>query len=159
MNATWMVMAREFSERLRSRAFLISNGAILALIALSMGLPMLLGGDGVTQLGTLGDDAAMVGRIASSQQEAFDVELELVALGDRTEAEAALEDGEVEAVLLDATTVLAEGGIGPQLEALLANASNAVGVDAALAEAGLDAEERAGLFALDPLTVERLDAE
>jgi len=159
VNTTWMVMAREFSERLRSRAFLISNGAILVLIALSMGLPMLLGGDGVTPLGTLGDDAALVGRIASSQQEAFDVDLELVVLEDRAEAEVALEDGDVDAVLLDATTVLADGGISPQLEALLANASNAVGVDAALAEAGLSGTERSRLFALEPLTVERLDAE
>jgi ABC-2 type transport system permease protein len=157
MNTTLMVMTREFTERLRSRAFLISNGAILALIALSLGLPVLLGGDGVTQLGTVGDQAATVGQIASSQQEAFDLDLELVDLGSRSEAETALEEGEIDAVLLDATTVLAEGGIGPQLEALLANASNSLGVDSALAEAGLSAEERSSLFALEPLTVERLD--
>ncbi|MFP4635847.1 MAG: ABC transporter permease [Nitriliruptoraceae bacterium] len=156
MNATILVATREFTERLRSRAFLISNGAILGILILALVLPTVTGDDDPVTVGHLSGDAAEVGEIAASQQAAFDVEIELTAIEDRSGAEAALEDGEVAAVLLDATTVLADGGLGPRLEALLANASNAVEIETALAEAGLDPDVRAELFAMDALTVEQL---
>jgi ABC-2 type transport system permease protein len=157
MSTTWLVATREFTERLRSRAFLISNGAILLLLLLSLGLPLLFGGGGPTQVGTVGSEAEAVARIAVAQQEAFDSDVELVALDDREAAEEALREGTVEVVLLDASTALADGGLGPQLEALLANASNATRVDAALTEAGLTAEERTELFSIEPLGIEQLD--
>jgi ABC-type Na+ efflux pump permease subunit len=52
VNPTWLIATREFTERLRSRAFLISNGAILALIVLSLALPLLFGDDEATPVGT-----------------------------------------------------------------------------------------------------------
>lgn len=157
MTGTWLVTSREFTERLRSRAFLISNGAILALIILGLTLPMLLGGDDAIRVGTVGEDAAEVGRFALAQQAAFDAEVELVDLADRDAAEQALEDGSVDVALLDTTTALADGTLGARLESLLANASNAIGVDRALTDAGLDPQERASLFAIERLSVEQLD--
>jgi ABC-2 type transport system permease protein len=157
MNTTWLIIVREFTERLRSRAFLVSNGAILALIVLSLALPLLFHDDDPTQLGTVGPEAAAVGAFVVAQQEAFDSEVELVAIDDRAAAEAALRDDTADVVLLDATTALADGAIGPQLGSLLANASNAVGVDTALTEAGLTETERSALFAIEPLTIEQLD--
>ena len=157
MSGTWLVLSREFTERLRSRAFLISNGAILALIIIALVMPLVFGGEDVTRIGTVGDGAAEVGRFALAQQEAFDIEVELVELADRDAAERALEDGDADVVLLDATTALAEGSPGLRVESLLANASNAIGVDRALAEAGLSPEERETLFAVERLTIERLD--
>lgn len=157
MNPSWLVTTREFTERLRSRAFLISNGAILALIILALALPLLLGGSEATQIGTVGSDAEAVGRFALTQQDAFDSEVELVSLDDRRTAEEALRDDTVDVVLLDGTTALADGAIGARLEALLANAANAIGVDAALADAGLSPDERATLFAVEPLGVEQLE--
>lgn len=157
MTGTWLVTSREFTERLRSRAFLISNGAILALIILGLTLPMLLGGDDAIRVGTVGEEAAEVGRFALAQQAAFDAEVELVDLADRDAAEQALEDGSVDVALLDTTTALADGTLGARLESLLANASNAIGVDRALTDAGLDPQERASLFAIERLSVEQLD--
>ncbi len=157
MSGIWLVMSREFTERLRSRAFLISNGAILALIILAITMPLLFGGEEATRIGTVGDAAAEVGRFAATQQEAFDLEVELVELADRRAAEGALEDGEVDVVLLDATTALADGSPGLRVESLLANASNAIGVDRALTEAGLSSQEREALFTVERLTIERLD--
>ncbi len=157
MTGTWLVTSREFTERLRSRAFLISNGAILALIILGLTLPMLLGGDDAIRVGTVGEEAAEVGRFALTQQAAFDAEVELVYLADRDAAEQALEDGSVDVALLDTNTALADGTLGARLESLLANASNAIGVDRALADAGLDPQERASLFAIERLSVEQLD--
>jgi ABC-2 type transport system permease protein len=157
VTATFLVAAREFTERLRSRAFLVSNAAIILLIALSLGLPLLLGDDAATPVGYVGDQAARVGQLAVTQQEAFDVEIELVPLEDRAAGEAALDEGTVDAVLLDATTVLVDGNLGPRLETLLASASNAVSIDAALDDAGVEPADRAVLFAVEPLTIEQLE--
>jgi ABC-2 type transport system permease protein len=156
MTTTLLVATREFTERLRSRAFLISNVAILGILVLALVVPMLIDDDGPATVGQMGEDAAQVGGLALAQQSAFDLEIELVAIADRSAAEAALEAGEVEAVLLDATTVLADGSLGARLESLLATASNTVGIDAALAEAGIDPADRAALFAVDELTIEQL---
>jgi ABC-2 type transport system permease protein len=157
VTAILLVAVREFTERVRSRAFLVSNGAILALIVLSLTLPLLFHDDDPTRLGTVGPEAAAVGAFAVAQQEAFDSDVELVTFDDRSEAETALRDGTADVVLLDGTTAIADGAIGPRLESLLANASNAIGVDTALTEAGLTQEERSALFAIEPLTVEQLD--
>jgi ABC-2 type transport system permease protein len=156
MTTTLLVATREFTERLRSRAFLISNVAILGILVLALVVPMLIDDDGPATVGQMGEAAAQVGGLALAQQSAFDLEIELVAIADRSAAEAALEAGEVEAVLLDATTVLADGSLGARLESLLATASNTVGIDAALAEAGIDPADRAALFAVDELTIEQL---
>jgi ABC-2 type transport system permease protein len=152
-----MVASREFTERLRSRAFLISNGVIMFLLLAASVLPSMMGDEGPTALGHLGGSSSQVAEIAMAQQAAFDVELELVAFDDRAAAEEALEAGEVEVVLLDPTTALVGGALGPRLEAALANASNGYVIDGTLAEAGLDPAERAELFAIEPLTFEQFD--
>jgi ABC-2 type transport system permease protein len=158
MTSTLLVVVREFTERVRSRAFIVSNVAILALIMLSLVLPTFLDDQDPTGLGHLGEESARVAELAFAQQATFDVELELVAFEDRSAAELAMDEGEVEAVLLDPTTVLADGSLGPRLEASLANASNAVAIDDALSAAGLDPGDRAALFAIEPLTIEQRDA-
>jgi ABC-2 type transport system permease protein len=149
-----LIAGREIGERLRSRAFLISNLVIMLLIGASVLAPLLFVDDDATVLGYLGDDAREVAEVAVLQQSAFDAELELVAVDDRAAAETALEQGELSAVLLDPATVLVDRRLGPRLEALLGSASNAVAVDAALTAAGVDHAERAGLVAIAPLTVE-----
>lgn len=148
-----LVASREFTERLRSRTFLISNGVILLLLVLSLALPMLMADHGPTELGVVGAEADRIAALAAAQQEAFDVELEIVELADEDAAASAIDAGEVEAALLDGTTVLVERNLQPQLEALLSNAANGVQVDDRLAEAGLDEAERRDLFAIEPLEV------
>ncbi|MFU8840783.1 MAG: ABC transporter permease [Nitriliruptoraceae bacterium] len=157
MNRTWLVASREFTERIRSKAFLISNAAIIGLLALALGVPMLLGGDDEPiAIGTLGPEAEQVGELAIAQQEAFTLELELQAVASRDDAEEALVAGDLDAVLVDASTVLADGALGRALEALLASAASSVQVDATLAEAGLTPAERRALFAIAPLEVEQV---
>lgn len=157
MNRTLLVASREFTERIRSKAFLLSNGAIVALLAIALAVPLLVGGDDEpVQIGTLGAEAEAVGTLAIAQQDAFDLELELEPIASRDDAEMALVDGEVDAVLVDAATVLADGTLGRALEALLASAANAVAVDAALTDAGVAPADREALFAITPMEVEQV---
>lgn len=157
MTGTWLVTSREFTERLRSRAFVISNGAIIALILIGVTVPLLLDGDEVTRIGTVGEEGAEVGSFALAQQAAFDLEIELVELADRAAAEHALAEAEVDVAVVDTTTALADGNIGLRLESLLANAANTIEVDRALTDAGLSPQERAGLFDVERLTIQQLD--
>lgn len=156
MSKVLLVAGREFTERIRSRAFLISNGAILAVLLLAIGLPYLLEDDAPFALGHLGGEAEQVAQLALAQQEAFDLELDLTTVEDRDAAETALLAGEVDAVLVDAGTVLADGGLSRPVEALLANAANTVGIAAALEAAGLDPEQQQELFSIAPLEVEQV---
>lgn len=154
MKAIALVAGREFSERVRSRTFLISNAVIILLLLGSLVLPMLLQDGGPLQLGVVDDGLAQqVAQVARTQQETFELELELVELPDEAAALDAIDAGEVDAALLASDTVLVERSIQPQLEALLANAANALELDARLTEAGIDQAEREGLFAIEPLTV------
>ncbi len=158
MRTLLLVAGREFTERLRSKAFVISNLIIVVVILASVLLPALfIDDDATTSIGTLGGEATAVGEIAVGQAPAFDLDVEVVALDDRAAAERALLDGEVDAVLLDASTTLVERSLGPRLSSLLANAANAHQVDAVLDEAGVAPEDRAQLFAVAPLEVEAID--
>lgn len=153
MRAIALVAGREFTERLRSRTFLISNAVIILLLLGSLVLPMLLQDDGPTRLGYVGDGSQRVAELALAQQETFESELELVPLADEAVAITAIDAGEVDAVLLAPDTVLVERSLAPPLEALIANAANGLELDARLSAAGLDPAERAELFAIDPVTV------
>lgn len=154
MSNVVLIAAREVTERLRSKAFLISNAVILGLIVLSVLAPLVFAEDDETTLGYVGAEAEQVAQLAVLQQDAFEAQLDLVPIADRAAAERALDEGEVAAVVLDPTSVLVEARLGPRLEALLASAANAVAMDAALTDAGLTAADRTTLFAIEPLTIE-----
>jgi ABC-2 type transport system permease protein len=154
MNNVALIATREVTERLRSKAFLISNAVILGLIVLSVLAPLVFADHDETALGYVGAQAEQVARLAVLQQDGFEAELDLVPIADRAAAEQALEDGEVAAVVLDPSSVLVEERLGPRLEALLASAASAVAVDAALSDAGLTPADRATLFAIEPLAIE-----
>jgi ABC-2 type transport system permease protein len=152
-----LVATREFTERLRSRAFLISNAAILGLLLIAGLLPVFLGDEEPSRVGVVGGQAQQVADVAQAQQATFGIEVVAVPLADRRAAEAALRADDVDVALVDGGTALTTTGIGRQLEALLTSAQNAVAVDAALAGAGLDLGGRAALLELEPLQVEQLE--
>jgi len=153
MGAIRLVATREFSERLRSKTFLISNGVVMLLLLISVSIPFLTGDSDPTQVGYFGDGGARVASVAMTQQTNFSVEIEITEVADETAATAAIDAGDLDAVVLDARTVLVERTIDTRLEALLANASNSLRLDDRLSDAGLSEQERQGLFAIGPLEV------
>ena len=122
---------REFTERLRDRAFLITN---IFLIVVLVGAPLLggllQGDDGLTRLGAVGAEVGAV-------------------------AEAALSDGDLAAVLLDARTVLVETELPEGLEPLPASPASGATLSQVLTEAGVGPQEQADL-AVAPLAVDTL---
>ncbi len=151
-----LVAAREFTERGRSRTFLLSNLFILVVIVAAVVIPALLGGGADEhRLGVVGDEAAAVAEAAVGGQEAFDVALEVVQVADRAAAERALSDGTLDSVLIDARVLLVGDGVPGRVRTLLTQASGATVLGLTLVEAGVDPSALADL--LVPLAVERIE--
>jgi ABC-2 type transport system permease protein len=95
-----LVAAREISARVRDRNFIISSVFIIALLLGSLGLQVALGSGGdEVNIGVVGGDAALE-QALQAQGEALDVDVAVVDLDDEAAARAAIEDEEVDGVLL-----------------------------------------------------------
>jgi ABC-2 type transport system permease protein len=142
-----LVATREFTERGRSRTFLLSNLFILVVILAAVVVPVLLsGGDAEHRLGIVGDEAAAVAAAAVAGQGAFDVVLDVVPVADRAAAERALTDGTLDSVLVDARVLLVDGSVSGAVRTLLSQASGATVLGLTLAEAGVDPATVASLL-------------
>lgn len=147
-----LVAAREFTERGRSRAFLVSNAFILVVIVAAVLVPVLIGGgdDGPYRLGVVGADAADTAALATGDDPERD--LAVVAVTDRVAGEAALTDGTLDAVLLGTDVLLVADAAPADVRAALTRAAGATALRGILAAAGVDPADAAG--ALAPLRVE-----
>jgi len=153
-----LIAGREFTERGRSRTFLISNAFIILVILAAVIVPVIIGsGSGEHRLGVVGGEdgeAAAVAALAVSGQDTFDLTFALVALADRTAAEVALEAGDVDSVLLDAKVLLTEDGVPGAVRTSLSQAASATVLQATLADAGVAPASLSDL--LSPLRIERI---
>lgn len=147
-----LVAAREFTERGRSRAFLVSNAFILVVIVAAVLVPVLIGGgdDGPHRLGVVGDAAADTAALAAG--DAPGVDLAIVAVTDRTAGEAALADGTLDSVLLGTDVLLIAEGPPPDVRTALTRAAGVTALREVLAAAGVDLADAATDLA--PLRVE-----
>ncbi|MGH8906674.1 MAG: ABC transporter permease [Egibacteraceae bacterium] len=152
-----LVARREFTQRLRSKAFLAGNAFFLVLLIGVVVVPTLLGDSGPTRVGVVGEEAAALAAAAQARQAAFAVELRVEPVAERAAAEAALRDGTLDLVLLDAWTALAADTPSGPVAGLLAAAAQQLAVSEALAEAGVEAGRRAVLLAPRPLAVTILE--
>jgi ABC-2 type transport system permease protein len=153
-----LVASREVRERTRSRSFRVGTVVVAAIAALLVVLPDVLPG---------GDDpewtVAVVGEAPGGLAEALDAaaasasaEVTLTG-GDDAPPEALLEDGDVDAVLVDGTSLVVDGR-DDQLEAVLRGAVAQARFEERLAGLGVDPQEAAGLTGA-PLEVRDLDGD
>lgn len=164
-----LVTRREIKERGKSKAYLLGSVFTILLLVAVIALPALLGG-GATEyrVGLVGGDGmGIVGaaRELAALQADEDEEpatFATVEYADRVAAEAALADGEVEAVLVGADIVLVPGAAGGffgggQVEQVLQEAAATLRVQELVAEEGGAAREVIARLSEQPLTVEALD--
>ncbi len=146
MSEVLLVARREFTERLRDRAFVISNILILLVVIAGPVLAAVFGGGGdPVRLGAVGADAVAAAQVAEAQSGTFDLELEVSEVADPAAAEEALTAGELDAVLLDASTVLVESEMPAGLEPLLTSTATGLALEGVLSEAGVSPDELAAL--------------
>ena len=153
-----LVAQRELRERVRERSFLVGTCVSIAIIALVVVLPPLLGFDEEDRytVGTVGPQAAEIGRAASAGAAAFEAEIAVKAIQPR-DARAALRDGTVDVVLTG-------GGIqglhepDDKLVAALQTATRDVRSSAALRAAGLSGDDLRFALSPAPLKVTTVEA-
>ncbi len=164
MRGLGLVALREMKEGIRSKTFLITTAFTILFMAAIVVLPQVLGGG--TQrhsVGLLGEGGAAIVDAAVRLGNAADapnagepsVEIETTVFTSRQEAEAALEGGEVDAVLVDDSEVVLRniGVMGTGVSSLLQQAAGARTLEEVLEEHGEVAAVVIETLTSDPLEV------
>ncbi len=147
---TWraigLVWRREVRERARSKVFMIGTVATLLIITAIFVLPQLIDpGPDEVSIGQIGADSAPIiatAKLLASPDES--IELKVVDYDDIAGAEAAVEDGTIEALLIDGTDLvtLGQGSFASNVSSeLLQQAAATNAVEQLVAETGMTAEE------------------
>lgn len=143
-----LVAGREISDRLRNRAFMIGTGlTLLALVALIVA-PTLFGSDEPPSydLGVVGETDPLFADAVASAASGRDAEVELTTLEDEAAAETAVQDGELDAVLLDDERLLVADDPDEGLQSIVEQARQQSAVLSGLQEAGVDPAEASRLL-------------
>jgi len=148
-----LVAAREVSTRIRDKGFIVSSVVILLVIIGAVLFQVLAGsGDDETRIGLVGGDASVVTAL-EAQGEALDVDVEVVEYDDEPAARTAVEDEDVEGVLLAGgePELLVRESAGGTLEAVVQGAVGQLAIAEQLTAAGIDELEvpEVGVTAVD----------
>ncbi|MGY1750984.1 ABC transporter permease [Modestobacter sp. SYSU DS0511] len=150
-----LVAGREISTRLRDKGFLVGSAVMILLIIglLVFQVVMNSGGD-ESRVGVVGGDAAVTEALRV-QGEALGTGVTVVDLADEDAARTAVEDGDVDAALLDPSAaqpqLLVESG-GGSVEGLVQGALANLSLTTQLSDAGVQLEPapQAEVVSLDP---------
>lgn len=137
LGGMWLVTRREIRERARTKGFLISSILTVVLITAAIVIPSLVGGGADTyRVGSVGAGNEAIATAANevAQAEAAEDpenvvdEFDVASFASRSDAIEALQNGDVEVVLIDGDTILVatEGFGGTPLVGTLQQAAGAV---------------------------------
>ncbi len=101
-----LVARREIRARLFSKPFIIGLGVTSSLIVLAFVLASVFGGDDPTRLGLVGEQPAAAQAILEQQAELEDRELVFEDLASAAAGQEAIENGDLDAVVIDGTTLM-----------------------------------------------------
>lgn len=171
----WVIVGREYRERVRSRAFVLATVFTVVLFAVVLILPQVFDDDGApSPVGYLDEGSRVADateRLAAvaAEEEAAESDVpgaeprpsvELVPVPDRAAGEERLRSGEIDALIVDETTVLVEndnlfgsGGV----PAVVRQAARAVELGDVVLEAGISEDDLSAVLGAGALEVETLD--
>lgn len=153
----WIIVRREITEKMRSRAFRVVNVVLVVLVLAVTILPGILGGGGDAdpfRVAAVGDASTAVLDLATTRGEAFGVPVEVEPADDVAAGRKLLTEGDVDAVLVDGERLITTTSLGDDRRELLDTSRQIARLDGALADAGLDEAERRDVLAIPPLDVE-----
>ena len=146
LRAVRLVAGREIREGLRNRAFIATFALTLVVIVGAVLLPVLLGGDEELQLGLVPPsalDADGLERAAASRG----LDVSVVEVSDEAAGVAAIEAGELDALLVEDGTLVVEQSPDPALHALVNEQLGRARLADALLELGVEASAAAEALA------------
>lgn len=149
-----LVAVRELVERAKSRAFLLSTGFILVLVAAAILLPAILDDDGAGKLEVVASVPITTDVVAQFEAATDgDPTLEIAMRANPAEVEAALEEGEADVGIIAGPEVIIRSGEPGSDVQLLASVLAFQGAVSGLTDLGLTLEDIAPLLSADvPIT-------
>ena len=167
LSALWQVARRELTERARSRAYLLTTGFTVLIVVGLIVVPGLFGGDTEeSTVGSVGDGNAEIISTAVELANAGDepddpptLAIETAVFDDRESAIVALEEGDIDALILDGQEVIVPsvGGFGGNTFVnRLQRAAGTVQIQRVIAEQGQEAANIVELLTSDALEVSSL---
>ena len=153
MRQTWLVAAREIHERGRSRAFLASLLLMLLVVAAAIALPALLDtGPGTKDVGLTGATPAGLTAAVQAQGDTVDTTIRIHHYDTRGDGEAAVRDGDIDVLVVDARQLDWRTRADEQLKAIVTGAIQLVAVRDRAEAAGMDPDELLAIVAAVPVT-------
>lgn len=163
-----LVTIRELTQRGRSVPYLLSVGFTFVLLAVAILLPQMLSGRAVTfEVGRVGDASLPI--LAAAEQIAADevgedrsFTFDVTTYADEAAARAALEAGDIELVLIDASEIVRQGSTGlsgSDLQDAVQQAAALAALQSDLAGTDLTVDDLASALERDPLPVRTLQGE
>ena len=150
---TWLVAAREIRERGRSRAFLGSLLLMLLAVAGAIALPAFLDtGPGTKDVGLTGTTPAALTAALQAQGDAVDTTIRIHQYDTRADGEAAVRDGDLDVLLVDARQLEWRKRADEQLKAVVTGAIQLVAVRDRAEAAGLNPDELLAIVEPVPVT-------
>ncbi len=170
MSIVWQIARREIRERGRSRAYLVTTALTLLIVLGLVIVPGLIGG-GTSEyrIGSVGEGNQPIVTAAESLSNANDeegadpsVSMTVQQFDSRDEAESALDDGDVDAVLANGDEVIVQGvgGFGGNdLASLLQRGAASVELEAIVSKEGAAAADVISVMTSDPLETTTLSGQ
>jgi ABC-2 type transport system permease protein len=156
--STWAIVGRrEFVERARDRGFLISTVITLAILVGLIVVTALLNRGTNFDLAVVGEGSREIGQDVASAGAVLEIEIRLRPLPDVAAAEQAVRDGDADAALIDAASILVKAESPVELVGLIQAASVRERSRAALEGEGLTSEQVDAALAQPPLPVDALE--
>jgi ABC-2 type transport system permease protein len=150
---SWLVAGREIRERGRSRAFLASLLLMLVAVAAAIALPALLDtGPGTKDVGLTGPTPAGLATAVESQGDAVDTTIRTHRYDTRSEGEAAVRDGDIDVLVVDARQLEWRKRADEQLKAVVVGAIQLVALRDRADAAGIDPDQLLTIVEPVPVT-------
>ncbi|MEX1126315.1 MAG: ABC transporter permease [Acidimicrobiia bacterium] len=170
LGIVWQIARRELTARGRSKAYLLTTLITLLIVVALIVLPGLLGGDTAEYtVGSIGEGNERIVEAAEQLGNANDepdaepsVSIQIEGYSERAEAEAILEEGAIDAVLIDGQEVVVEsvGGFGESaILSLLQRGAASVELEAIVSESGDAAADVIEVMTSDPLETTTLSGQ
>ncbi len=158
VQAAIVVARREFSERIRTRAFQISIATTLVIIGAVAVLAGVLGDDGpkTYKVGAQGPEAVAIAAAAKASGPGFDADVEVRRFNSPAQARAAVSDESVDAAVAGGV-ILTRDDPPDELEQLLQGAARQVRAGEALRSEGVSGSEARRVLDPPPLRTRALE--
>lgn len=154
--AIFLVARREYLERVREKSFVIGLVVTMAIILAAVLLPPLIfGDDGPRSVALAGEGSQPYAEALGAVASELDLEVETEELASAEAATRAVEDGEVEAAVVDGSRLITTLGPGDELRVALQSVAQQLQVVERLGEAGVAPDDALAL--LDPAPLEVTD--